>query len=139
MMTRLRGFTLIELLIVVAVIAILAAIAAPMYRDYVVRSNRSDAIISLTELANLQEKFYSNELRYTGTISELNYPTISPNEFYDLEIATGTTVGYTLTAEPRGQQDADDEACQEFTLNSLGQRSASNAGGGDTTQVCWNR
>jgi len=134
-----RGFTLIELLIVVAVIAILTSIAVPMYRDFVVRANRSDAIIALTELANLQEKHYSNEMSYTASISDLDYPSVSPEGFYNLSIATNATVGYTLTAVPRGQQDQDDETCQQFTLNSLGQQTALDSGGGDSSQQCWNR
>lgn len=134
-----RGFTLIELLIVVAVIAILTAIAVPMYRDFVVRSNRSDAIIALTELANLQEKHYSNEMAYTTTISDLNYPNTSPEGLYSLEITTNATVDYTLTARPVGQQLQDDDTCGEFTLNSFGQRSAEDSDGNDTSQQCWNR
>jgi len=136
---RRRGFTIIELLIVVAVIGVLAAIAMPMYRDYVVRANRSDAIIALTELANLQEKFYSNEFSYTSTISDLNYPTVSPEGWYQLSVTTGAVVDYTLTATPAGTQDTDDDTCQQFTLNSFGQRAAEDGGGNDTTQECWNR
>jgi type IV pilus assembly protein PilE len=130
---------LIELMIVLAVIAVLMAIALPAYRDYVVRSNRSDAIIALTELANLEEKYYSNELSYTTAFDALSYSTSSPNDFYTLSIATGTNVAYTLTAKPKGRQKTEDKTCQQFTLNSYGQRTATDSGGGDTSQSCWSR
>ncbi len=44
MKKNMQGFTLIELMIVVAIIAILAAIALPAYRDYTNKSKITNAI-----------------------------------------------------------------------------------------------
>ncbi|KAB7780141.1 pilin [Xanthomonas sp. LMG 12460] len=47
-MKKQQGFTLIELMIVVAIIAILAAIALPMYQDYVAKSQVTAALAEIT-------------------------------------------------------------------------------------------
>jgi type IV pilus assembly protein PilE len=64
-----KGFTLIELMIVVAIVAILAAVALPSYRQHVVRAARVQAQAELLELASLQEKIFLNSNNYCASVT----------------------------------------------------------------------
>ncbi len=55
---RERGFTLIELMIVVAIVAILAAISIPAYRDFTVRARLTDVLGAMSACKLNVVEFY---------------------------------------------------------------------------------
>ncbi len=127
---QIAGFTLIELMVVVLIVGILAAIAYPSYRDFVLRSNRSEGKAFLADAAAREERFFSDNNTYTTDVTDLGYtnPADSENGLYRLTIAGGAN-NYTLTATAQGNQ-AEDAACAIMTLDNLNVKTPA----GD---ICW--
>jgi len=66
MMNRNNGFTLIELMVTVAMVAILASIAIPSYRQYAIRNAESQAQAKMKQLEIELNRWRATALTYKG-------------------------------------------------------------------------
>lgn len=62
-----QGFSLIELMITLAIAAIIAAVAVPGYRDYMLRAHIPEATSTLPALAMRLEQHYQDNQAYGDT------------------------------------------------------------------------
>jgi type IV pilus assembly protein PilE len=136
MRSREKGMSLVELMTVVVIVGVLASIAVPGYRQYLLRANRSDAKNALMQVQSAQEKFYLQNNRYAGTVAALGTPGTTTNGYYSITIAPRTTdQTYLATAAPvAGAGQTDDKKCGSFTIDETGGKGATGTSG---TAPCW--
>jgi type IV pilus assembly protein PilA len=70
MASRTHGFTLIELMIVVGIIAILAAVAIPLYQDYTLRTRVTDLVNGAAVCKTGVAEFYKSKGKMPASIAE---------------------------------------------------------------------
>jgi len=145
-----KGVTLIELVVVMIIIGILAAVAIPSYRQYVLRSQRSDAKDALLALATQQEKFYLQCNEYTRALNaaatttcspgNLRFPATSERGYYTVAVTAADANGWTATASAVSTlPQYRDTRCRTFQLTSTGAKTARNSGNSANDTECWNR
>jgi len=95
-----EGFTLIEVMITVAIVAILAAIALPSYRDYVIRGQIPEATSRLATRQVQLEQYFQDNRTYVGAPGcAAENP---DNQYFDFSCTTQTAAAFTLQAQGKG-------------------------------------
>lgn len=124
------GFTLIELMVVVAIVAILASVALPSYRDYVTRSKIAEATSGLAAKRVRLEQFYDNNRTYAGA-PDCNADT--SGKYFTVSCSTADGDGYTVQAVGRDSMDG-----FSFTINQANAKATPSVPSGWTgSATCW--
>ncbi|MBB6091842.1 type IV pilus assembly protein PilE [Povalibacter uvarum] len=144
-----RGFTLIELMIVVTIIAIIASVGYPSYRQYVKRSARAEAKTALLENAQFLERNYTAANRYNqdsagNDITDADLPvTQSPKDGggkYTIVVVDGddspTASTFVLRAIPVAGGPMDNDECGTLTLSNAGVKDVT---GSKPATECWGK
>ncbi|AEE13954.1 hypothetical protein Thena_0307 [Thermodesulfobium narugense DSM 14796] len=99
-----RGFTLIELLVVIVIIGILAAVAFPIYQNFMKNAADADAKGALASLRSAEALYYAQYGTYTkdigtlaGMVQTQGGITVGANGIS--VTAGGATYNYTITAD----------------------------------------
>ena len=125
------GFTLVEAMIVLSILTILVSLAIPSYTNYVVRSNRTEAIESLLAASACQERLFIRNNAFSAD----RCGGATPNGFYTITFAlSNSNRNFVATAAPQGSQTRD--GCGSLTLSDTGIKKAAGKSG-DFATKCW--
>lgn len=116
---RRAGFTLLDVLIAVAIVAILASLALPNFREALQRGRRVDAIASLLGVQLAQERWRANHTAYAD-LADLGWTARSTEGYYSLRMEQTSTGGFLATAAPQADGPQQADACGMFAIDQRG-------------------
>jgi type IV pilus assembly protein PilE len=121
-----KGFTLIELVVAIAIIAILAAIAYPMYTKYLIRGRRASAQAYLMSVAQQEQRYLLDTRSYADATTLNLTPPSDVSTYYQISIVptSGPPPTFTATATPiaTGPQASDGA----LSINDAGVKTSTN-------------
>lgn len=128
---RLAGFTLIEVMVTVAIVAILAAVALPQYRDYATRGRIPDATSGLSAKQVQLEQYFQDNRTYVNAPACASDATSS--QFFTFACSSSTATGYVLAATGKGSM-----AGFTYTVNQGAAKATTTVPTGWTSSTtCW--
>lgn len=152
-----NGFTLVEVMVAVAILAIIGAIAVPLYESQSRKGKRADAMTSLERVAQAEQRYSSDVIpsQFLESLLDGSMPSelarygvtsaTSPGGYYNISVAPGATgsiaSSFVATAVPLTDGQKKD-VCQSFTLSNLGIRGATATGVSDAAAarlMCWGK
>jgi len=144
-MRRIRGFTLVELLVALAIMAIVSAVAIPIYTQYSIRTQRTNAEKDLMMCAQSMERLASRNFTYAGQVGPgadtgaVTANICSPSTtMYTITVEAADANTFTLRATPiagsvvasNGMLEVDASGTQRWDRNGDGDF-------GDTNETSW--
>lgn len=118
---RQAGFTLVELMIAVAILAIIAAVALPLYNQYSQRTYRAEAQADLLNCAQGLERYAAQNFTYTGAVlANICAPRSVAQGRYGFTLALPDDDEFDLTATPVAGSVMDGDGV--LTYNEAGDR-----------------
>lgn len=112
-----NGFSLIELMIVVAIVAILASVALPPYREHVQKTRRADGQKELVTWANSLERYFSvNGTYLSGGACDTGKPVgTKSNDVYTFSTDDCSATTFTLKIAPKAGTSQEGDGDQTLT------------------------
>jgi type IV pilus assembly protein PilE len=141
---RSRGFTLIELLVALAIMAIISAVAVPIYTQYSIRTQRTNAEKDLMMCAQSMERLNAQAFTYAGLVGPgADTGAVTPNictpstTMYSVVVTVANANTFTIRATPtsgpvvgNGMLEVDATGAQRWDRNNDGDF-------GDTDETNW--
>lgn len=128
-----QGFTLIEVMVTVAIIGILAAVALPSYKAYVVRGKIPEATAGLATRQVRLEQFFQDRRTYVGA-PDCNTDS-SSSKYFNFSCSASSASAFVLQAVGK-----DSMAGFTYTVNEAGVKTSAALPSGWTTpspNTCW--